>query len=450
MWSFIPSMDAVFQVLVPVFTSPSFATHQQIFLGWLMCLGRHTEFQTFEAFVGHRVDRHRRHPFDRFYNFFSRSAWTVKTLAHRIALKVVIELNPPGELLLAVDGCLLHKSGQHVFGIGWFHDPVRSTKKRVATALGNKWVVVGVVVQIPGLERSFCLPIHAMLDEGKKKTGEPELARRMLRDIQSWFPDRQVTLVGDGGFSAKTLLGKLNKHVRYVGRMRIDAELHDPKIPPRPKGKSGPNRKYGLRLPSPREAMKKADKSRSPNDRWHWKLIEIYAYGQMRRFQVCSFQATWPKVFGQRTIQVVLSRALDKGYEDMPLYTTDLEADPAWVVKTYARRNTIETLFKSSKQVMEIEKPQHWCQASIQKLAAWVWLSQTLVMLWYLTEGRKLPEAEAARQELGPWDTEWSFHYMFRFLRRLTIRQAIKGMSYKRRDMRELIESLENYIHLAA
>ncbi len=31
MWSFIPSMDVMFQVLAPVFTSPSFVTHQQIF-----------------------------------------------------------------------------------------------------------------------------------------------------------------------------------------------------------------------------------------------------------------------------------------------------------------------------------------------------------------------------------------------------------------------------------
>ncbi len=152
----------------------------------------------------------------------------------------------------------------------------------------------------------------------------------------------------------------------------------------------------------------------------------------------------------QRTIQVVLCRALDKGYEDMPLFTTDLEADAAWVVQTYARRNTIETLFKSSKQVMQIEKPQHWCQASTKKLAAWVWLSQTLVMLWYLTEGRHLPEAEKTRQELGAWETEWSFHHMFRFLRRLVIRQTIKAMSYKKRDITELIESLENYLYLAA
>ncbi len=111
MWSLIPSLTNLFQALTPIFTMPTFLTHSQIFLGWVMCLGRHTESQIFEAFLGHRTNRHRRHPFDRFYNFFSRSAWTVKTLACRIAVQVVTELNPTGELLLAVDGTLLHKSG---------------------------------------------------------------------------------------------------------------------------------------------------------------------------------------------------------------------------------------------------------------------------------------------------------------------------------------------------
>jgi hypothetical protein len=449
-WSLIPSMTSLFQALMPAFTSPSFSTHAQIFLGWVMCLGRHTEFQTFEAFQGSRADRHQRHPFDRFYNFFSRSAWTVKTLAYRVALKAVLELNPQGELLLAVDGTLLHKSGKHVFGVGWFRDPVRSTKKRVATALGNKWVVMGLVVQIPGVERSFCLPIHAMLDEGKTKGGEPLLARRMLKDIQSWFPDREITLVADGGFSAKTLLKNLNTKVRYVGLMRSDAALHNPIVPPREKGQLGPDRKIGERLPCPREAIKKANRAKSPKNPWHWNRIEVFAYGQPRRFDVCCYQATWPRVFGQRAIQVILCRPLDKGYDNVSLYTTDLDAEASWVVETYALRNTIESLFKSSKQVMEIEKPQHWCKSSIQKLAPWVWLSQTIVMLWYLSEGRLLPEAETARSELGPWESEWSFRHMFRFLRRLTIRQTINHTSLKTRDMAILIESLENYLYLAA
>lgn len=449
MWSVIPSMDGLLQGLMLAFTQPSFDTHQQLFLGWLMCFGRRTEFRVFEAIDGAPVDRTQRHPFDRFYNFFSRSAWTVRELARAVARQAVRKLNRSGELLLAVDGTLLHKSGKHVFGRGWFHDPVASTQTRVATAAGNKWVVMGLVITLPGVRRKFCLPLHAMLDDPNEKLGEPELARRMLQDIREWFPDRPIVLVADGGFSAKTLLRKLDEQTRYVGLMRNDAALHDPTIPTRTPGQRGPNPKTGPRLPSPRQAFAKADRSRSENSPWRWTRIEAEAYGRKRLFDVCAFVAVWPKVFGDRPILVVLSRGLEAGYGDVCLYTTDLEADPRWVVETYASRNAIETMFKSSKQVMEIQKPQHWCQASIEKLAPWVWFAQSVVSLWYLTEGRRLPEAKAARKELGEWESEWSFRHLFRLLRRLTIRQTINAMSGRRRDMTELIESLENYLYLA-
>ena len=449
MWSVIPSIDRLLQGLMVAFTQPSFVTHQEIFLGWLMCFGRRTEFRVFEASGGDPVDRRARHPFDRFYNFFSRSAWTVRALGRALALQVIVRLNLKNELLLAVDGTLLHKSGKNVFGIGWFHDPVASTQKRVATALGNKWVVMGLVVAIPGVPRTFCLPIHAMLDDPKKRLGEAELARRMLADIREWFPDRRIVLVADGGFSAKTLLRELPESIRYVGLMRSDAALHSPTIPTRPKGRSGPKPKYGPRLPNPRETFTRVDRSRSAKSPWRWTTIEVDAYGQTRRFNVCSFQAVWPKVFGGRTILVVLCRGLEAGYGDVCLYTTDLKADLQWVVATYASRTTIETMFKTSKQVLEIQKPQHWCRASIEKLAPWVWFTLTLVTVWYLADGRKLPEARAARRELGEWDSEWSFRHMFRLLRRLTIRQTVNAMSHKTRDLPQLIESLENYLRLA-
>lgn len=146
----------------------------------------------------------------------------------------------------------------------------------------------------------------------------------------------------------------------------------------------------------------------------------------------------------------MLCRALGKGYADVCLYTTDLTADASWVVEKYAQRNTIETVFKTSKQIMKIEEPQHWCKESIQKLAPWVFFSQSLVMLWYLSSGRHLPEAETARKELGPWESEWSYRSMFRLLRRLTIRHTINIISSKNDDMLQLIQSLENYLYLAA
>jgi hypothetical protein len=443
-------LDNVLQGLFLVFTQPSLATHCEIFVGWLMCLGNRTEFRVFEAIRGERVSRQKRHPFDRFYNFFSRSAWTVRDLAHQVAVQLVVALQPAGELHLIVDGTLLHKAGKCVWGIGWFHDAVASTKKRVATALGNKWVVLCLAVPIPGTQKYFCLPIHALLQKGGKgQPGEPDLARLMLQDVLSWFPGRRVLLVADGGFSASNLLGDLDQRVRYVGLMRSDAALHESQVPKRRKGQRGPTPKHGKRLPSPSQAAKKADKKGS-GKRWRWEQIQVYAYGQQRRFQVCSFQAAWPRVLGQRPIQVVLCRSLDKGYGEAYLYTTDLEATAAWMVETYARRTSIENMFKSSKQVLEIQKPQHRCRGSIEKLAPWVWLMQSLVALWYLTEGRHLPEARAARRSLGPWETEWSYRHMLRLFRRVTIRQAIHAMSCTRHELQQLAERLENYLYLAA
>lgn len=452
MWSVVPSLEPFLQGLLVVFTQPSWETNRQVLLGWLMCLGHRTEFRVFEAYVGKRVARNVRHPFDRFYNFFSRSAWTVRELGFHVASQLVVNLNPVGELLLIVDATLLHKRGDHVWAIGWFYDPVASTKKRAATALGNKWVVVGLGVPIPGTNRYFCLPIHAKLQppgKGKKKS-EADLALQMVNDVCQWFPDRRFTLVGDGGYSAKNLLKPLDERVRYVGLMRGDAAIHETQLAPRPRGKPGPKPKYGPRMPAPREIAKKANRARSPKGRWRWTTIEVLAYGQTREFQVCAFQAMWPKVLGERVVQVVACRSLDKGFGNVYLFTTDLEATPAWVVETYAKRTSIEAMFKSSKQVMDIQRPRHFCQQSIEKLAPWVWMMQSLIALWYLREGHKLPEAEAARQDLGPWETEWSFQHMLRVLRRLTILHTIARTSRSKDDLHQLVNQLENYLFLAA
>ena len=49
MWSVIPSMEWLLQGLSVVFTEPSFQTQCEVLLGWLLCLGRRTEFRVFET-----------------------------------------------------------------------------------------------------------------------------------------------------------------------------------------------------------------------------------------------------------------------------------------------------------------------------------------------------------------------------------------------------------------
>lgn len=451
MFTSIPSLEVFLQCLSPAFTQPSFQTHVEILLGWVMCLGRRTEFGVFQAiWAGTPISRKERHPFDRFYNFFSRSAWTARGLAHRVAVAIVVRLNPKGLLYLVVDDTLLHKRGKHVYGLGWFRDAVASTAERVVTASGNHWVVVGLAIRIPGTEKILCLPIHAKLHlPGKRHPSEVVLAKQMLGDVLEWFPDRKLVLLGDGAYSAENLLGDLDKRVTYVGVMRSDAAIYDPVPPKQPKSKCGPKPRKGPRLPSPKQAMKKADRHRSGKGPWAWQSVEATAYGVTRRLQVLSFQAVWPKVLGLRLIQVVLVRDPEGKFKDTYLFTTDLTANVSWVIAAYARRWSIEVAFKASKQVMKIEAPQHWCQASIEKLSPWVWLMQSIISLWYITEGRKLPQARAARRRFGEWDTEWSLAHMLRILRAAVLDQAINPRSASKADLRELLNNLENYLSLA-
>jgi hypothetical protein len=150
----------------------------------------------------------------------------------------------------------------------------------------------------------------------------------------------------------------------------------------------------------------------------------------------CRFWSCW---------SAIRSRKFDDKY----LFTTDLGAQLSWVISTFARRWSIEVAFKASKQVMQIQAPQHWCRQSIEKLSPWVWLMQSLVSLWYITEGRKLPQAQAARRRLGKWDTEWSLAHMLRILRAAILENTITGASATKADLCQLLDKLENYLNLA-
>jgi len=452
MFTSIPSLDSILQCLMPVFTLPSFQTNTEVLTGWVMCLSKRTEYGVFQTIQADTpVSRKERHPFDRFYNFFSRSAWLVRDLAHQVAVTVVVRLNPCGLLYLVVDDTLLHKRGKNVYGLGWFRDAVASTAKRVATASGNHWVVVGLAIHIPGTNKIYCLPIHAKLHlAGKNQKSEATLAGEMLQDILEWFPDRKLVFLGDGAYSTKSLLGDLNPRVTYVGVMRADAAIYDPLPPKQSQSKRGRKAKKGPRLPNPKEAMKRADRNRNRQGLWTWQTVKATAYGVTRKLRVVSFQAVWPQVLGQRPILVVLIRDPRCKFKDKYLFTTDLSANATWVIEAFSRRWSIEVAFKSSKQMMKIQSPQHWCQESVEKLSPWVWLMQSVISLWYFTDGRKLPAARAARRRFGEWDTEWSFAHMLRILRAAILETTIKPMSATKDELCQLLDDLEKYLNLAA
>jgi hypothetical protein len=439
--------------LSPAFTEPSFLTHCEFMLGWVMCLGTRTEYRVAQSFQAQEEPcRAARHPFDRYYNFFARSAWQVADLARHVAALAVVRLQVLGPLYLVVDDTLLHKRGKRVFGLGWFRDAVASTRKRVATASGNNWVVLGLAVPIPLCpSRVFCIPLAMRLhhpDEGQPSCAA--LARQMLDDVLTWFPGRDVILIADAAYACGPVLEGLPERVGFVGRIRSDAAVYDPTPLPQPKSKPGPKPQKGPRLPSPKEAASRADAASPGKGPWQWQSVQALAYGVTRTLRVLVYVVVWPHVLGTRPVRLVLVRDPEDKFEDTYLFTTKLDALPAWVIETFAKRWAIEVSFRDSKQVLDIEGPQHWCRQSIEKLAPWVWLMQSVILVWYVSEGHKLPEAKEVEALMGPWDSPCSLRHMLQVLRRATLNRSIDANSPDSQELQRCIASLKNLINAAA
>jgi len=453
MWHMIASLEPIVQALAPAFTPPSFRTHCEFFLAWVLCLGKHRLCRVADNARPQTLrDHSQRHGLDTYYNFFERSGWSPKGLAYRLAVLILTRLLPRGVVTLLVDDTLAHKRGKSVWGLGWFRDAVASTKKRVATASGHNWVVVAVALCLPFRKAPIlALPLLARLHQpGKAQPSCPELARLLLRDILEWFPGRRFTLVADGAYATKTLLTDLDERVTFVGRLRGDAAVYDPRVPQAKKGQRGPKAKKGPRLPSPKAAAAKADRKRSATGDWVWQEVAVTVYGCRRLLWAFAYEAVWPTVLGLRPVRIVVVRDPEGRLADAYLFTTDLRARLSWVVTQFAWRWAIEVLFRASKQVLDIEAPQHYSRESVEKVAPWVWSMQSVLMVWYITAGHALPEAEELRAVMGEWDSEWSLRHMVQVLRRATLNETIKPMSDEPTELLKLIETLKNCVNLAA
>lgn len=452
MWPMIPSLEAVVQACTPAFTLPSFHTHCQLLLGWVMCLGRHRLCRVSDTAQPHTLrDHSQRHGLDTTYNFFERSAWTVSGLAYRVAVLILTRLPLTGVITLLVDDTLAHKRGKTVWGLGWFRDAVASTRKRTATASGHNWVVVAVAVCLPGTNAPIlALPLLARLHRpGKTQPSCPQVAGALLAVVLAWFPHRRFTLVADGAYASKALLAALDARVTFVGRLRGDAAVYDPRVPKAKQGQRGRRAQKGPRLPSPKAAAATADRKRVARGDWVWQEVTVTAYGKERVLRTLTYQALWPRVLGLRPVRVVVVRDPHGKLDDAYLFTTDLSARAEWVITQFAWRWSIEVLFRASKQELDIEGPQHYSQAAVEKVAPWVWSLQSVVMVWYLTAGRELPEAEELRNVMGAWDSEWSLRHMVAVMRRATLNALIKPKSAEPTELLKLLEALKNCVNLA-
>src|SRR5262249_26506058 len=151
----------------------------------------------------------------------------------------------------------------------------------------------------------LALPLLARLHQsGKGQPSCPELARQLLAEVLTWFPDRRFTLVGDGAYASQALLQDLDQRVTFVGRLRGDAAVYDPRVPQRKPGQRGRKAKKGARRPSPKAAAAQADRKQSATGEWVWQEVTVCIYGQTRVLKAFAYEVVWPTVLGLRPVRV--------------------------------------------------------------------------------------------------------------------------------------------------
>lgn len=454
MWDMLPSMAEYVQYFRPVFTNPSFVTHCCILVSWLMSCCSTTVL--LRVFLRSRAGLHNfggSHGCDRYYNFFERSVWDPITLGQRLFAFVLTRLPRDGSIPIITDDTILHKRGFTVWGLGWFRDAVASTQTRVATASAHNWVVLALAYRIPCTKIIVALPLFASLHTGVE--GSPscaDLACKMIQDLLKLYPDKHFLLLADGGYTNGNLLDcidELGDRLHYIGRLRSDAAIYDPIVPKQPKGKRGRKPNKGPKLPTPAQMAKQAVPPGKEGE-YQWQEVKVTLYGKEKIQWAFSRVVVWYHVLGLRRVRVVVIRDPEGVMEDCYLLVTDLEMSLEEIIEKYSWRWTIEVMFRASKQQMDIQGPQHYCEESVNKVAPWVWSLQTVVTLWYVEAGHLEPEAKELRDLLGPWDSEWSLAHMLRVFRRATINAKIKATSGCAVKLQKLAEDLRDWIHLAA
>jgi len=171
-------------------------------------------------------------------------------------------LTPDVPLILLIDGTLERRWGRHIAYKGRFHDAVRSQSGHVVTSEGIHWVCLMLLVPVPWCQRPWALPVLSVptltpvtsAKLGKRHRTTIQAAQILIWLVRRWVPERELVLVGDGGFAA-TGLGHTCRRlqVRFVSRLLLTAQLYDA-VPPQPKGKPGVKPKKGPRQPKLTEA----------------------------------------------------------------------------------------------------------------------------------------------------------------------------------------------------
>ena len=235
-------------------TAPTFANLCVLIYGTILAPGRRTVCSALRV-MGYREEQN----YSKYHRVLSRARWSPMHLSCLLLGLLVDAFVPEGvALVLLVDETLERRAGKKVGYKGWFRDAVRSVGNRMAISLGIRWCCLCLLARVPWSSRPWALPFLAVpvLSQktcqrlGKTHRGGIWWTIYLLAKVRAWYPNREIVLIGDGGYAAVELVAACQRlKVKLVSRLRLDAQLHafagEQSV-----SKRGPKPKKGKRLRS--------------------------------------------------------------------------------------------------------------------------------------------------------------------------------------------------------
>ena len=405
------SLMTLLSFFAPLFTAPSFRTFCGLACGFLAQPGKRT---VCGMLTGAGLSR--LWPHDRAHYFFARACWDPDGLGLAAARLVVSLLVPPGSPVdVAVDDTLFKRRGKKVWAASWFHDG--SAQGPAKTGYGNNWVVLAVIVSLPGISRPVGIPVMAKLViKGTNSKSRLWLARRMAGRLAGALPGRQIRVTADSAYAGGELKG-LPAGVSWTTRLRKDAALHA--LPPERTGKRGRPRVKGDRLPSLAQLATAAEFSQ----------VTVTRYRKTEIVQAAVATCLWYSVFGSCPVNVVIVRDKPGRGFGIALVTTDRDATMAQVIERYASRWSIEVAIEDSKQLFGAGQARNRAARAVEATVPFEVACQAIAVTWYATAGRN-PASLRERRLNSPWYTsksEPSTSDMTALLRRVLIAARFKA-----------------------
>jgi hypothetical protein len=387
-----------------VFTRPTYRRFLGLMLGLIVTMGRRTVSHALAVMrptaLGRRLPGH----WSDYHRLFSAARFSMWTLAAVLVRQVVMRLLLPANAVieLAADDTVLGKDGDHVWAKAAHRDPTRSSRKKAAIRFGHKWLALCVLVQLPGLDRPWALPILCGLclspkaaAKVKRRPKTPsQLARQLLMRLMRWLPDRRFILIGDYQIVTHQTAEFARRHadrVTAIGRLRGDANLYAQPVCGKARGPSqcGPRHpRKGAKLPAPAKQIATLQSTTQ----------EVTWYGGSRRsVRYVSEQALWYDKHGSPLPGVTPIRWVcvlgdaKHGTDDAFFFSTDASAmDAATIIELYARRWNIEVTFEESRALLGLETTRQWCRRSVLRVTPiLLGLFTAVALLW-----RELPASK--------------------------------------------------------